>query len=107
MSRHHTLPPIIYTPPELTKAKATRRKSAAGGAWATRETDEAEDSRDSQRPGSTSRAGRSPSGTPVEAAERRNSSGSGRLSSDTLRAMLALQEVDDADADGPATPATE
>src|ERR1700760_3384418 len=91
MSRHHTLPPVIYTPPEPTKLKSARRKSGAGGVWGARETDEAEESGDSQRPGSTSRTGHSPLGKPIEAAEQRNSSGSGKLSSDTLRAMLELQ----------------
>ncbi|MET0220063.1 MAG: hypothetical protein ABW213_05350 [Tardiphaga sp.] len=106
MSRHHTLPPIISTPPEPTKIKSARRKSGAGGVWTTRETDEAEESGDSQRPGSASRTSRS-LGTPIEATERRNSSGSGKLSSDTLRAMLALQEVDDGDTAGVAAPKTD
>lgn len=107
MSRHHTLPPIIYTPPEPPKLKETKRKRGIGGAWQTPDADEAGESGESGRPAPTTRPNQRPLGTPIEATERRTSSESGKLSSDTLRTMLELQEVDDDETNGSAIPTTD
>jgi hypothetical protein len=106
MSRHHTLPPIIYTPPEPTKLKDTKRKRGIRGAWQTGDADAADETSDSGHPAPTIRLNQRPLGTPIEAAERRDS-GSGRLSSDTLRAMLELQEVDDGETPSAAVPTSD
>lgn len=88
MSRHHILPPVIYTPPPP-KPKETRRRRRIGdaqGASATEETEEpgtVASVRETALP-QHSRA--------VETVERRNSSTSGKLSADTLQALLAAQE---------------
>ena len=89
MSRHHTLPPIIYTPPPP-KPKPTRRRRGIGYAYGAGAANEAEDIGEGA-------PGRSAPGVPqhtrpVETVERRTPSPNGKLSDDTLRAMLELQE---------------
>jgi hypothetical protein len=86
------LPPLITTP-EPPKLKETKRKRGAGGVWQNRGTDEADETGDSARPAPTARTNQRPLGTPIEAADRRIPSTSGKLSDDTLKAMLEAQEV--------------
>jgi hypothetical protein len=95
VSRHHTLPPIITTP-EPPKPQGLRRRRAIGGVWRKRATDGSDDADEiDDRPhiASAQRSGQSPSGVPLEATERRIPSPSGKLSDDTLKAMLELQEA--------------
>lgn len=94
VSRHPTLPPIMTTL-EPAPLRETRRKRSTGGVWAKRATDatdETEDASESARPAS-SRSATSANGTPIEAVERRVPSISGKLSDDTLKTMLELQEA--------------
>jgi hypothetical protein len=89
------LPPLITTP-ELPKLKETKRKRNTGGVWQARGADgadEADETGDSARAAPTPRANQRALGTPVEAADRRIPSTSGKLSDDTLKAMLEAQEV--------------
>ncbi|MBR0869959.1 hypothetical protein JQ633_06290 [Bradyrhizobium tropiciagri] len=89
MSRHHTLPPIIYTPPPP-KPKPVRRRRGVGyaeGASEARDAAEVEDSAATR-----SAPVLPPHARPVEAAERRVPSPNGKLSDETLRAMLDVQE---------------
>jgi hypothetical protein len=97
MSRHHILPPIIYTP-EPPKPKEARRKRGVGyarGAGLTEETDETEEagavSRTAQ-PGSAAASALPQQQTSIDGAERRIPSPNGKLSDDTLKAMLEVQE---------------
>jgi hypothetical protein len=101
VSRHHTLPPIVYTPTPPQPKKAERRrgvwsvkgKRAADGAEATEETGES-----FQAHGASPLP---PHSIPVDAAERRVHSTTGLLSEGTLKAMLELQEQEGArDGDG-------
>lgn len=89
MSRHHTLPPIIYAPPPP-EPKKTRRRRSVGYASAARETDDAEEISDGAAVHGAPVLPRH--SRPVEATERRTPSPNGKLSDDTLRAMLDLQE---------------
>jgi hypothetical protein len=90
MSRHHvTLPPIIYTP-EPPKPKETKRRRRVGYAQGTSATDEAEETDEAGAP--AYEAALPQHSRPVEAVERRNSSTTGKLSEDTLKALLAVQE---------------
>jgi hypothetical protein len=95
MSRHHILPPIIYTP-EPPKPKEARRKRGVGyarGAGLTEETEETEGV--GETPRATRARGASPlpsHSTPIESAERRIPFPNGKLSDDTLKAMLEVQE---------------
>jgi hypothetical protein len=97
MSRHHILPPIIYTP-EPPKPKEARRKRGVGyisGAGLTEETDEAEQTGNVARTTQPRAAASLPQHqTPVDGAERRVPSPNGKLSDDTLKAMLEVQEKD-------------
>jgi hypothetical protein len=97
MSRHHILPPIIYTP-EPPRRKEARRKRGVGttrGAGLTDETEEVEGVAETSRtkqPGTASTL--PPQSTPIDGAERRIPSPNGKLSDDTLKAMLEVQEKD-------------
>ena len=97
MSRHHILPPIIYTP-EPPKPKEARRKRGVGyarGAGLTDETEEAEATGEVSRAAQSRAASALPShSTPIDGAERRVPSPNGKLSDDTLKAMLEVQEKD-------------
>src|SRR6185312_12163599 len=90
VSRHHILPPVIYSPP-APKPKETRRKRGVGHAAVARPTDEAEETRDAS---DTTPARNTPPlpqhQRPVEAAKRRIPNG--KLSDGTLKAMLEVQE---------------
>jgi hypothetical protein len=91
MSRHHILPPIVYTP-EPPKPKQTRRSRRVGYSQGTNAADEAEETSQSGMAGPVREAALPQHSRPVEAVERRNSSTSGKLSADTLQALLAMQE---------------
>ncbi|WP_338829349.1 hypothetical protein [Bradyrhizobium sp. 27S5] len=89
MSRHHTLPPIIYTPPPP-KPKPARRRRGIGYAHGTGAAGEAEDVEDGAPVRGTQVVPQH--ARPVETVERRAPSPNGKLSDDTLRVMLELQE---------------
>jgi hypothetical protein len=96
MSRHHILPPIITTP-EPPKPKEARRKRGVGyarGAGLTEETDEAEEAGRVSRTAQPRAAARPQHQAPIEGAERRVPSPNGKLSDETLKAMLEVQEKD-------------
>jgi hypothetical protein len=88
VSRHHITPPAVYLPPPP-KPKETKRKRGIGyvpGKGAvdeTGETGEVSVTRDA-RP--------LPQQIPVESATRKVPSPNGKLSDDTLKAMLEVQE---------------
>ena len=91
MSRHHTLPPIITTPPPP-KPKPVRRRRGIGYAHGGSAADESADVADGAPVRSA--AVLPQHAQPVDAAERRVPSPNGKLSDDTLRAMLEVQEKD-------------
>jgi hypothetical protein len=103
VSRHHTLPPIVYTPappkPKETKRRrgvgSLQGKRAADGVDETEETGEAAHTAPAR--GATALPEHSP---PIEAAERRVHSTTGNLSDGTLKAMLEVQEQEGAQAAG-------
>jgi hypothetical protein len=93
VSRHHILPPIVYTPAPP-KPKQTRRRRGVGYAEGTGEADET---------GKTGEAAhtapaRNPAPAlrdpfaPVDGAERRIPSTTGKLSEGTLKELLLVQE---------------
>ena len=96
MSRHHTLPPIIYTPAPP-KPRETRRRRGVGSAEGTFAADDAEETEESN--GATQSSLARDAGRPsqnsspqLNAAEQHIPSTTGKLSSDTLKAMLEVQE---------------
>ena len=91
MSRHHvTLPPIIYTP-EPPKPKEARRRRV-GYAQGADTTDEAAEVDETGATAPVYDAALPQHSRPVEAVERRTASTTGKLSEDTLKALLAVQE---------------
>lgn len=103
MSRHHTLPPIIYMPAPP-KPKETRRRRGVGsaqGMFTADEADETEESNATTGPAVAPGAGR-PS-QPLNAAEQHIPATTGKLSSDTLKVMLEVQEQTNAESGGDKT----
>ena len=96
MSRHHILPPVVYSPPPP-KPKETRRKRGVGTTQAAREADEAgqtEEASEASRTAQARGASVPQHQLPVEGAERKIPSPNGKLSDGTLKAMLEAQERD-------------
>ena len=96
MSRHHMLPPIIYTPPPKPK-KIESRKSriqlrSTGRVRNSGEIDETEGTSGLDRPIQV--AYKPPAGTetPIEGSERKPKSTTGLLDEGTLKVMLLAQE---------------
>lgn len=105
MSRHHILPPIVYTPP-APKPKETKRRRGVGYAEGTGDVDETEEtSAATNTAPARSTAALPQRQTPVEGAERRLHSTTGNLSEDTLKAMLEMQEQEGGQEAGGAAPA--
>jgi hypothetical protein len=102
VSRHHTLPPIIYTPAPPKPKKTERRR----GVWSVKGKRAADEADATEEAGETSHAAPArnasplPQHSPVEAAERRIHSTTGNLSEGTLKAMLEVQEQEGARGDG-------
>jgi hypothetical protein len=91
VSRHHILPPVIYSPPPP-KPKETKRKRGVGYASATEATGEAEETSETSDTAPARASALPQQQRPVEATERRVPSPNGKLSDDTLKAMLEVQE---------------
>jgi hypothetical protein len=102
VSRHHTLPPIIYTPAPPKPKKTERRR----GVWSVKGKGAADEADATEETGETANAvparGASPlpQHSPIEATERRIHSTTGNLSEGTLKAMLEVQEQESARGDG-------
>jgi hypothetical protein len=100
VSRHHILPPIVYTPAPL-KPKETRRRRNVGTAFATDEADETEETGEvSHTPPARGSAPMPQHQLPVEGVERKVHSTTGNLSDGTLKTLLEAQEQE-----GPQGPA--
>jgi hypothetical protein len=94
VSRHHTLPPIVYTPP-APKPKETKRKRGVGSLHGKRGVDgtvETEETSETAHIAPAHNAAPPPQHAPIEAAERRVHPTTGHLSEGTLKAMLEVQE---------------
>jgi len=89
VSRHHMLPPIIYTPAPP-KPKETRRRRGIGYAESTGETAETGEATIAAPRPAAPRL-QNPS-APLEATEHRISSTTGKLSDGTLKELLLAQE---------------
>ena len=100
MSRHHILPPIVYTPAPPKPKKTERRprtsalqKSGAAASGDVGETEETGEVFTSGTPAQAPVHPRDPF-APVESAERRIPSTTGKLSDGTLKELLLAQERD-------------
>jgi hypothetical protein len=100
VSRHHILPPIVYTPAPP-KPKETKRRRGVGFAQGTGDVDETEETSDISNAAPARGAAALPQHSiPVEAAERRLHSTTGNLSDGTLKTMLEVQEQEGGQAAG-------
>jgi hypothetical protein len=105
VSRHHILPPIIYTPAPP-KPKETRRRRGVGYTEGTGEADETAETSELSHPAPARGAAALPQhSTPPEAVERRIPSTTGKLSEGTLKELLLAQEQGSAAGVGGAMPA--
>lgn len=112
MSRHHILPPIVYTPAPPKPKKTERRprtsalqKSGAAASGDVGETSETGEVFASGTPAQAPVHPRDPF-APVESAERRIPSTTGKLSEGTLKELLLAQEKDQQGAPVARTPDT-
>ncbi len=101
MSRHHILPPIVYTPappkPKKTENRPRTSRLQKKGVAASDEAAAAEEASEVFVAGTPARAAvhaLPDSFTPVEPAERRIPSTTGKLSDGTLKQLLLAQEQD-------------
>jgi hypothetical protein len=101
VSRHHILPPLVYTPPPP-KPKETRRRRGIHGAASADDVDEVEETGETAPPAPGRNAAPLPLNVAVEAAERKIPSTTGNLSQDTLKALLTVQEEGGQDSDASA-----
>ena len=93
MSKHHTLPPIIYTPPPKPKKTEKKRRIGVGRLG---ELDETAETRESGAAGQSMPAVQRfpPQSFPeIEGADRKPRHPSGRLSQSTLSVLLQAQEL--------------
>jgi hypothetical protein len=102
VSRHHILPPIIYTPAPPKPKKTERRRGvwSVKGKGAADEADATEETGDTSHAAPTRNASPPSQHSPIEATERRVHSTTGNLSEGTLKAMLEVQEQESAKGDG-------
>ena len=96
MSRHHMLPPIIYTPPPRPK-KIEGRKSriqlrSTGMVRNSDEIDETEETSGLDRPTPVAYKPPMDTETPIEGSERKPKSTTGLLDEGTLKVLLLAQE---------------
>lgn len=90
MSKHHTLPPIVYTPPPKPKKIEKKRRTVVSML------DELEDARETSGPGQPAPIINRPppqNFPEIESTEGKPQHPRGRLSEGTLKAMLELQEM--------------
>ena len=95
MSKHHTLPPIIYTPPP--KPKKVEPKKRRTGISMLDELDGLDETADAHEAGGTGQPAAlrppPPNFPEIEGADRKPRHPSGRLSQGTLSVMLRAQEM--------------
>ena len=103
MSRHHILPPIVYTPAPP-KPKETRRRRGVGHLKGKGDVDETEEASEATHAAPARAAALPRHSIPLEATERRTHPASGKLSDSTLKTMLDVQEQEGAQAIGGIAP---
>jgi hypothetical protein len=92
MSRHHIMPPAIYTPPPPKKIEKKRR-IGIGRFSELDETDEAREAGEAGPPAPIAGSLLQQNFAEIEGAERKPRHPQGRLSQGTLSALLRVQEL--------------
>lgn len=94
MSRHHMLPPVVYAPPPKPKKIETRKRRIQVGSF--EGMDETGETHDATAAGQSTPAFNKPppqNFSAIEGSESKPQHPRGRLSEDTLKAMLQTQEL--------------
>jgi hypothetical protein len=96
MSRHHILPPIVYVPqPKPKKIEPKKSRIYTRSAGAIEDSGDVEETHQANGFDRSLPAGQKPEPenfAPIEGSERKPHSTTGRLSENTLKAMLLVQE---------------
>jgi hypothetical protein len=106
VSRHHILPPIVYTPappkPKKTERRPNVRRIQKNGVAASEDVGETEETGEVSVATPTRSAAHplQARSTPIESAERRIPSTTGKLSENTLKELLLAQEQEQKSAPG-------
>lgn len=93
MSRHHIMPPAIYTPPPPKKIESKKRRAAVGLVSEFEETEEAREAGATGQPTPLPGKLLQQNFPEIEDAERKPRHPLGRLSQSTLSALLKVQEL--------------
>jgi len=97
MSRHHIQPPIIYVPqPKPKKIENRKSRIQMRATGAIQDADDVEETYEAAGPGRTSALGNkaaSQNFPAIEGSEHKPPSTTGRLSENTLKALLEAQEL--------------
>jgi hypothetical protein len=93
MSRHHILPPVIYTPPPPKKIETKKRRIGIGMLSELDETAETRESGGAGQPTPVANKLLQQNFPEIEGSDRKPRNPSGRLSEGTLKAMLEVQEL--------------
>jgi len=105
VSRHHILPPIIYTPvPKPKKTESRRKTRRIQTDAATADTQDIDELGGVSGTGGPGRGAAPPSQNPfkpIDGAERRVPSTTGKLSESTLKELLLAQELEQGSAPDP------
>jgi len=94
MSRHHILPPLVYAPPPKPKKIETRKRRIQVGSFEAM--DETGEAHDATAAGQSTPAFNKPplqNFPAIEGSDSKPQHPRGRLSEDTLKAMLQTQEL--------------
>jgi hypothetical protein len=93
MSRHHIMPPVIYTPPPPKKIETKKRRIGIGMLDQLAETAETGESSEAGQPAPIANKQLAQNYPEIEGSDRKPRHTSGRLSEGTLKAMLEVQEL--------------
>ncbi len=94
MSRHHILPPLVYVPqPKPKKVENRKRRIQAGGVDGLDEAGETHEATAADRSTPAFKEPQPQNFPAIEGSESKPQHPRGRLSEDTLKAMLQVQEL--------------
>jgi hypothetical protein len=97
MSKHHTLPPIVYTPPpKPKKIESKKRRSSVSMLDELSETADARETSGTGQPAPVAQKLLQQNFAEIEGADRKPRQPSGRLSQGTLSELLRVQEMNEA-----------
>ena len=94
MSRHHIMPPAVYTPPPPKKIETRKRRIGIGALSEFDATEETHETGETGQAAPVANRLQQPDFTEIEDASRKPRYPQGRLSQGTLSALLRVQELE-------------